>query len=92
MLVPCHVPSTLGSALRLGAETGRVLDHSSWFVGPAVGARYRNFRFEVTVRRHVTTFDEVTREFDPSTVREISRTSRSEHSWGAAVRFLLMTP
>lgn len=77
--------------LRVGAEAGWVLDHSSWFIGPALGARYRSFAVEVTARRHAISFDEVTTDFGPPTVREIARRSRTERSWGAVARFLLVT-
>jgi hypothetical protein len=77
--------------VRVGAEVGRVLDHESWFVGPALGARYRMFVLEVAVRRHAASFDEVTTYFGPPTVREIARRSRTERSWGGVARFLLVT-
>jgi hypothetical protein len=77
--------------LRVGAEAGWVLDHSSWFVGPAVGARYRMLALEVAARRHATSFDEVTTDFGPPTVRELSRQSLVESSWGLIARLLLTT-
>ncbi|HEX6065654.1 MAG TPA: hypothetical protein VFZ04_15595 [Longimicrobiales bacterium] len=77
--------------LQIGAEAGWVLEHSSWFVGPAVGARYRMFAFEVAGRRYATSFDEVTTDFGPPTVRELSRESRVETSWGVIARLLLTT-
>jgi hypothetical protein len=77
--------------VRVGAEVGWVLDHSAWFVGPALGARYRMFALEVAIRRHATSFDEVTTDFGPPTGREIARRSRTERSWGAVARFLLVT-
>jgi hypothetical protein len=75
--------------LRIGAEAGWVVDHSSWFIGPAIGARYRMFALEVAARRHATSFDEVTTDFGPPTVRELSRESRVESSWGLITRLLL---
>ena len=76
---------------RIGAEAGRVINHSSWFVGPALGARHKLVQIEVSARRHITRFDEITRDYGPSGVREISRLSRSEGAWGAVAR-LLITP
>jgi hypothetical protein len=75
----------------LGLEAGRVIEHSSWFVGPAVGGQYGRVRAEIIGRLHVTSFDEITRDFDTSPVREISRRDRSERSWGVAARVLLVT-
>jgi hypothetical protein len=76
---------------RVGIEAGWVLDHSSWFIGPAARARYGMFALEVAARRHATSFDEVTTDFGPPTVRELSRESRVESSWGLIARFLLTT-
>ena len=75
--------------LRVGAEVGWVVDHDSWFVGPTLGAKYRMFALEVVARRHATSFEEVTTDFDPP-VREISRRSRTERSWGGIVRLMLL--
>ena len=75
--------------LELGAETGWVLGHSSWFIGPTIGARFWRIRTEVAARRHVTRYDEVTRDFGMGSVRELSRASRSERSWGAVARVLV---
>jgi hypothetical protein len=76
---------------RVGIEAGWVLDHRSWFIGPAAGARYRMLALEVAARRHATSFDEVTTDFGPPTVRELSRESRVESSWGLIARVLLTT-
>ena len=75
--------------LRVGAEVGWVPDHDSWFTGPMLGAKYRMFVLEVVGRRHMTSFEEVTTDFDPP-VREISRQSRTERSWGGIVRAMLL--
>jgi hypothetical protein len=74
----------------LGAEAGWVLGHSSWFVGPTLGAQLSRFRLEGTIRRHVTSFDEITRDYATQSVREISRTSRSERSWGGVARLMVI--
>jgi hypothetical protein len=81
----------LGGVVRVGAEAGRVLNHSSWFMGPALGAQYGRIHLEVIARRHSTGFDEITRDYGQSSVREISRISRSEGSWGAVARLLITT-
>ena len=80
----------LYNVVHIGAEIGRVLDHSSWFIGPAVGIQVRRVRIETAVRRHSASFEEITRENETGSVREISRKSRSESSWGAIARLLLL--
>ena len=77
--------------LDLGLETGWVLEHSSWYIGPALGGQHRHVRAEIIGRLHISSFDEVTRDFTSSPVREISRTKQSERSWGVAARILLVT-
>ena len=81
----------VANQLDLGLETGWVIKHSSWFIGPAIGAQHRHVRAEIIGRLHITSFDEVTRDFNSSPVREISRTEQSERSWGVAARILLVT-
>lgn len=76
--------------LRVGAEGGWVVGHSSWYVGPTLGVQFRRARLEVAPRWHVTAFDDITREYGSSGVRETSRTSRFERSWGAVGRLLLI--
>jgi hypothetical protein len=80
----------LNPALRAGGEIGWVLGRSSWFIGPVVGAQTGNMRLEVAARRHIVTFDEVTRQYGSGTTHEISRRSASESSWGAVARLLLL--
>lgn len=80
------IPVTSG--VRVGAEAGRVINHASWFVGPALGAQYRRIGVEVGVRRHLTDFDEIVRNYGSGTTHEISRTRRSEDSWGLVARFM----
>jgi hypothetical protein len=80
----------LNRALRTGVEIGWVHGRSSWFVGPVLAAQIRNIRIEVAARRHVVTYDEITREYGSGTTREISRRSLSERSWGAMGRMLLL--
>lgn len=77
--------------LRAGAEAGWVLDHSSWFVGPALGAQYRRFGIEIAGRRFATSFDEVTTDYGPPFRGEVARASRVESSWGLIARVLLVT-
>jgi hypothetical protein len=77
--------------LELGLETGWVLEHSSWFIGPAMGGQHGRVRAEIVGRLHITSFDEVTRDFTTSPVREISRTEQSERSWGVVARILIVT-
>lgn len=81
---------SLNRMFRTGLETGWVVDRSSWFIGPVIGAQARNVRIEIAARRHVVTFDEVTREYGSGTTRELARRSDSERSWGAMARLLLL--
>ncbi|MEO7964968.1 MAG: hypothetical protein ABIT38_13780 [Gemmatimonadaceae bacterium] len=76
--------------LSVGAEGGWVLNHASWFVGPAVGLQVWRFRTEVAVRRHTMKYEEITRVFESPNVRELSRIARSEKGWGTVARVLLM--
>ena len=76
--------------VEVGAESGIVSSHASWFIGPSIGAQYGNLRLEGTLRRHTTSFDEVTREYGSGTTREISRSSQSEGSWGGTARLLFV--
>ena len=80
----------VGPVFRVGAEIGRVLDHSSWFAGPTVGVQYRKLQLELAARRHIIEFDEITREYASGTTRELSRRPGSEISWGAVTRVLLI--
>jgi hypothetical protein len=75
----------------LGLETGWVRNHSSWFIGPAAAGQYGYLRAEVVGRLHITSFDEITHDFDVSPVRVISRREQSESSWGITARILLLT-
>ena len=77
--------------LDVGLETGWVIKHSSWFIGPAVGGQHRHVRAEIVGRLHINSFDEIMRDFNSSPVREISRRDRSERSWGVAARVMLLT-
>jgi hypothetical protein len=77
--------------LDVGLETGWVIKHSSWFIGPAVGGQHRHVRAEIVGRLHINSFDEITRDFNSSPVREISRRDRSERSWGVVARVMLLT-
>jgi hypothetical protein len=72
-------------------EAGWVHDRRSWFIAPALAAQYARFRLEALARRHTISFEEVTRDNDGSTVREISRREESEHAWGFTARLLIMT-
>jgi hypothetical protein len=74
-----------------GVESGWVINHASWFVGPAVGGQYGRVRAEIIGRLHLTSFDEITRDFNSVPVREISRSDESERSWGIAARVMLLT-
>jgi hypothetical protein len=75
----------------VGVETGWVKSHSSWFVGPAIGAQYGFLRAEVAGRLHITSFEEITSDFDATPVRVLSRRDLSESSWGLTARILLVT-
>ena len=77
--------------LGLSVGAGWVPDHRSWFVSGGIGIQYRKLRGEITARRHRTSFDEVTRDFTAQGVREISRSSHTEGSWGGLIRLLLVT-
>ena len=79
-------------SLSVSVGGGWVPDGRSWFASGGIGGQYRRIRAEITARRHRTSFDEITREFTtPGGVREISRTSHTEESWGGVVRLLLVT-
>ncbi len=75
----------------LGLESGWVLKHSSWFIGPAIGGQHRHLRAEIVGRFHINSFEEVTHDFTSSPSRVILRTDRTERSWGVAARLLLLT-
>jgi len=77
--------------LSVSVGAGWVPDGRSWFTSGGIGAQYRRIRAEITTRLHRTSFDELTREFTNPGVREISRSSRTEESWGGVVRLLLLT-
>lgn len=77
--------------LSVSVGAGWVPDGRSWFTSGGIGAQYRRIRAEITARRHRTSFDELTREFTNPGVREISRSSHTEESWGGVVRLLLVT-
>jgi hypothetical protein len=81
----------VSNGVEIGAESGIVYRRSSWFIGPAPGGQYGRVRVEAIARRHVTSFDEVTRDYGSGTTHEISRNDRSENSWGVVTRFLLLT-
>jgi hypothetical protein len=76
--------------LEVGAEGGWVLNHASWFIGPIVSIQFGRVRSEVAVRRHSTKYQEITRVYEPSNTREISRVARSEKAWGAVARVLVL--
>jgi hypothetical protein len=76
-------------SVSLGA--GWVPDRDSWFTSGGIGLQYRRIRVEIAARRHRISFDEITREFTNPGVREISRSSHTEHSWGGLVRLLFVT-
>lgn len=73
-----------------GAEVGSVIGHSSWFVGPAVGAQVGHVRVEVAAHWHAVSFDAITRDYGSGTTHEISRKSESQRSWGGVARVLLV--
>jgi hypothetical protein len=75
--------------IRIGGEVGVVVGHSSWFVGPAVGAVLGRLRIEAAARRHVTRFDEITRDYTSNGVTEISRRPLTDAAWGGVVRLLM---
>jgi hypothetical protein len=77
--------------LSVGVGAGWVPGRDSWFTSGGVGAQYRKIRAEILARRHRVSFDEITREFTNPGVREISRTSHTEHSSGWLVRLLFVT-
>jgi hypothetical protein len=76
--------------LQFGAETGWIVNHSAWFVGPTLGVQFGRVRAEAGVRRHIVKFDEITRVYGNASVIELSRASRSESSWGGVARLLLI--
>lgn len=78
----------VAAPLDLGVEAGWVLDRQSWFVAPAIGAQLSRFRVEALARLHTISFEEVTRDYDGTTVRVVSRREESEHSWGFVARLL----
>jgi hypothetical protein len=80
-----------GDGFDVGVQAGWVLDHDSWFIGPVVGGQYRFLRAEAVGRLHRISFQEVTRDYDGTTVREVGRTDETERTWGIAVRLLVMT-
>ena len=77
--------------LSVGAGAGWVPGRDPWFTSGGIGLQYRKVRAEIVGRRHHVSFDEITREFTNPGVREISRSSHTEHSWGGLVRFLFVT-
>ena len=77
--------------LNVSVGAGWIPGHRSWFTSAGVGSQYWKIRAEITARWHRTSFDEVVREFTGQGVREISRSSRTEDSWGGSVRLLLVT-
>ena len=77
--------------LSVGAGAGWVPGRDSWFASGGVGVQYRKMRMEIVARRHRVSFDEITREFANPGVREISRSSHTEASWGGIGRLLFVT-
>ena len=77
--------------LSVSVGAGWIPGRDAWFTSGGVGAQYRKIRAEITARRHRTSFEEVTRDFASSGVREISRSSHTEDSWGGLARILLVT-
>ena len=77
--------------LSVSVGAGWVPDGRSWFASGGIGAQYRRIRVELTARRHSTSYDELTRDFTNPGVREISRSSHTEESWGGVMRLLLVT-
>ena len=77
--------------LSAGVGAGWVPGRDSWFASGGVGLQYRKIRAEFIGRRHWISFEEITREYSNPGVREISRSSHTEHSWGGLVRFLFVT-
>jgi hypothetical protein len=73
-----------------GVEAGWVHDHESWFIGPALGAQLSRVRVEASARLHSISFQEVTRDYDGVTVREVSRTDETERAWGFTVRAVFL--
>ena len=81
----------VASPVDLGVEAGWVHDRQSWFIAPALAAQYGRFRLEAVARMHTISFEEVTRDYDGTTVREVSRTEESEQAWGFTARLLILT-
>jgi hypothetical protein len=77
--------------LSVSVGAGWVPGRDSWFTSGGVGGQYRKIRAEILARRHRVSFDELTREFTNPGVREISRTSHTEHPSGWLVRLLFVT-
>jgi hypothetical protein len=77
--------------LNLGVGAGWVPGHESWFLSGGLGSQYRKLRLELAARWHRASFEEVTRDFSVPGVREISRSSHTEGSWGGVVRLLLVS-
>lgn len=77
--------------LSVSVGAGWVPDGRSWFASGGIGAQYRRIRAELIARRHRTSYDELTRDFTNPGIREISRSSHTEESWGWVVRLLLVT-
>lgn len=82
-------PATRQLSVSVGA--GLVPSHRSWFISGGAGSQYRNIRAEIAARWHRISYDELTREFTGQGVRQISRSSHTEDSWGGIVRLLLVT-
>ena len=77
--------------LSAGVGAGWVPGRDSWFMSGGVGVQYWKIRMEIVARRHRVSFDEITREFTNPGVREISRSSHTEESWGGIGRLLFVT-
>jgi hypothetical protein len=76
--------------LDAGVEAGWVHDHESWFIAPALAAQFSRVRVEASARLHSISFEEVTRDYDGITVREVSRTDETERAWGFTVRAVFL--
>jgi hypothetical protein len=81
----------VANQLDFGLETGSVLEHSSGSSVLRLAVNAGIVRAEIVGRLHITSFDEITRDFNSSPVREISRTVESERSWGVVARILIVT-
>ena len=77
--------------LSAGVGAGWVPGRDSWFMSGGFGVQYWKIRMEMVARRHRVSFEQITREYTNPGVREISRSSHTEESWGGIGRLLFVT-